>query len=141
MSTERPAPDALAWLQLLDVLSGDLPSEPIVDALENLGPPPAELAPAIGAQLRAAQTEESAYWSATLLGRLGPAAIDQLPHLCEALAHSPHLAVRERSAWALGQLGPAATAALPALRHAAADPSPRLRRLAQAALEQIGPLV
>jgi hypothetical protein len=39
---------------------------------------------------------------------------------------------------ALGEIGPAAAAALPHLRKAAADPDPRLARLAQQAIDQIG---
>src|SRR5690349_21549729 len=94
---DRPPPDAVAWLQLLDVWPQDLPNEHIVDELENLGAPASNLAAPIGVQLAQAQSEEAAYWAATLLGRLGPAAIQQLPQLCEMLAHSPHLSVRERS--------------------------------------------
>ena len=137
--TDRPPPDAIAWLQLLDVWPTDLPNEHIVDELENMGAPAAELAPAIAKRLEQAQSELVAYWAVTLLGRLGPAAINQLSQLCQALAHSPHLPVRERAAWALGQLGPLAHDALTVLEEAANSDHPRLARLAQASIVQIDP--
>ncbi len=105
-------------------------------ALESLGPPATADCQKIAALL-ASPKLDIAYWSAMLMGRLESAAAAAVPKLTIALTSHPEQAVREQSAWALGQIGPAASAALPALKTAAADPRPRLARLAKTAIEQI----
>jgi HEAT repeat protein len=105
-------------------------------ALESLGPPATADCEKIAALL-SSQKLDIAYWSAMLLGRLESAAVAAVPNLITSLNSHPEQAVREQSAQALGKIGPPATAALPALKPAAADPHPRLGRLAKTAIEQI----
>jgi HEAT repeat protein len=105
-------------------------------ALESLGAPAAEDLPEL-AKLLADPRLDVAYWAATLLGRLGPAATPAVTALVDSLGTHGEVAVRERCALALGQIGPAAISALAALQNAAADPRPRLSRLAKQAIEQI----
>ena len=52
--------------------------------------------------------EQSAYWAATLLGRLGEEAAAAAGPLGQSLTQSFHASVRQRAAWALQRLGPAA---------------------------------
>jgi len=105
-------------------------------ALESLGPPLASELTKL-AELLADTRLDVAYWAAMLLGRLAAGAAAAIPNLAKALESHPELAVRERCAWALGQIGPAANSALASLQRAAADPHPRLSRLAKEAIEQI----
>lgn len=107
-----------------------------VGALEELGPPPAGLAAELG-RLVASGQELTAYWSATLLGRLGPAAAGQLPQLLQAATQHADAPVRERAVWAIGKLGPAAVAAVSTLRKISQSGSPRVKRLAEQALEAV----
>jgi HEAT repeat protein len=115
--------------------------EPVRDwavaALEGLGPPQLEDREALAALVAHPKTN-IAYWSATLLGRLGESAAPAVQALGSAVANHPVMAVRQRSAWALGQIGPAARPALESLQSAAASDDPRLARLATRAIEQIG---
>lgn len=104
------------------------------EALENLGPPPADAAPALIALLSA--EADAAYWAATLLGRLASAGSDVLTALARALAPPHPLNVRERAAWALGQLPQRTPDVVQALQTAAQAAEPRLARLAQAALDR-----
>jgi len=110
--------------------------EAVVAALEDLGPPPpeqlGELIP-----LLSDPNGDVAYWAATLLGRLGPAAAPAVAALTSALGPAAPLTVRQRAAWALGNIGPAAASATSALEMAAAHNDPRLARLARQALDQI----
>jgi HEAT repeat protein len=105
--------------------------------------------------------------AARALGRLGPLAIDALPHLEAALGDEadvvreavsqaiglmgpgavPALAravthsdkrVRRQAVWALGRLGPAAVGAVPGLCTALRDPDPRTAAGAAQALGSIG---
>jgi HEAT repeat protein len=78
-----------------------------------------------------------AYWAITLLGRAGDNAAPAVAALADILCSSAEPPVRERAAWALGKIGPTAQAARPALDEAAASDEPRLRRLAEKALEAI----
>lgn len=114
--------------------SDDLVSQWAAAALEGLGPPlPAhrqELASLLSADA------PTAYWAATLLGRLGPAAGPSSMALAQAAAAGP-CEVRERAAWALGQIGPAAGVARETLRRVAAEEGGRLARLARLAQEAI----
>jgi HEAT repeat protein len=105
-------------------------------ALEEMGAPSVEDAPAL-AELLAGSNADTAYWAATLLGRLGERAADVVPALARAVDSDGEMAVRQRAAWALGKIGrPAATVA-ESLRHATAADDPRLARLAKQALETI----
>ena len=105
-------------------------------ALESLGAPAAKDLPEL-AKLLGDGRLDVAYWAATLLGRLGLAAAEAVPALSKSLDAHSEVAVREHCALALGQIGPAAASALTALNRAAADPRPRLSRLAKQAIEQI----
>ena len=108
-----------------------------VAALEGLGPPFEQDVPKL-ATLLAEPNSDIAYWSATLLGRLGAAASGAVDPLATAVTSHPQLSVRQRSAWALGMIGPAAGKAAAALKSAAASDDPKLVREARRALEQIG---
>ena len=107
-------------------------------ALEELGAPSPEDATALASLLNANQTD-TAYWAATLLGRLEDKAAGAVPAITAALQQSPHRAVRERAAWALGQIGVSTPTTVDALRQAAAEEPrlARLARLAQAALQRL----
>jgi HEAT repeat protein len=93
----------------------------------------------LDAILRAAEDQhpDVAYWSVTLIGRLGPEAGEAAPRLARLLPGPIDRAVRQRAAWALGRIGPPARDALPALHEAASGDDPRLARLAQKAIERI----
>jgi len=105
-------------------------------ALEELGPPPpGQIGELI--ELARDQSLDAAYWAVTLLGRAGDNAAPAVATLAEVIRGSTEPSVRERAAWALGKIGPAAEAAGPALREAAASDEPRLRRLAEKALEAL----
>lgn len=107
-----------------------------VAALEGLGPPrPCDVAPL--AELLANPSLDVAYWSATLLGRLGQQAAPAVSGLIAALESHAELAVRQRAAWALGQIGPAASSARAALEAASAGTDARLASLARQALGRI----
>ncbi len=117
------------------------PSEAVREAaanvLEEMGPPDPDLVDGLTA-LVAADNADVAYWAATLIGRLGPDATAAVPALSSVLEHSGYLNVRQRAAWALGKIGPGAAAATDTLRAAAAGNDPRLARLAEQALGEIG---
>jgi HEAT repeat protein len=108
----------------------------VVAALEGLGPPPAAHVGRLAA-LVGHESLDTAYWAATLLGRLGERAEGALPALVEGLAQHVEMPVRERAAWALGQIGPRAGAAREALERAAESADRRLARLAQEALGRL----
>jgi HEAT repeat protein len=101
-----------------------------------MGAPSVEDTRAI-AQLLANPSPDSAYWAATLLGRLGEQAAEAVPDLARTVESRSEITVRQRAAWALGKIGPAASAAVEPLRHAANADDPRLARLAKQALETI----
>ena len=107
-----------------------------IAALEELGPPPSNH---VGELIELTRDEslDVAYWAITLLGRAGEGAAPAVATLADLVRDSTDLAVRERAAWALGKIGPAAEAARSALRAAADGDEPRLRRLAEKALEAI----
>lgn len=106
-------------------------------ALEELGPPLARDLGSLGERLRD-EHADVAFWSATLLGRLGSQAARAVPQLALALTEHDSPQVRQRAAWALGMIGPAAQAAEAALRAAAGSRDARLARLAAQALRQLG---
>lgn len=128
----RPAAAALAKAASDE---DEMVREAAVGALEELGPPlPAaitELVPLL------ATPNDSAYWAATLLGRLGPAAAPAVPALVETLDGEENLAARERAAWALGQIGADAKSAVSKLRELSSGSEKRLARLATEAIEAI----
>ncbi len=108
-----------------------------VAALEDIGPPAAADLHAL-TTLVADKNRDVGYWAATLLGRLGAPAATAVPALAEALSGPADSAVRQRAAWALGQIGPPAVAARAQLQQAASSHDPRLARLAQQSLQQLG---
>ena len=130
--SEDAAPAAVALIGVLN--DNETTHEWAVSALEDLGPPPVEVLPALCELLTA--DEDAGYWAATLLGRLEEDAASAVPALVEALKSAP-MAVRQRAAWALGNIGPDANVALSALEAAASDGDPRLSRLATSAIEDI----
>ncbi len=132
---EEASPAAVALLQACEVEDEAL-REWVVAALEQMGPPPADDLPAI-CRLLATDHELSAYWSATLLGRLQQDAADAVEALAQAVEKSIHPPVRQRAAWALGQIGPAAQGAKKQLQEASICSDPRTARLAQEALQAI----
>jgi len=103
-------------------------------ALEDLGPPPLDDLHRLGEVLSQPQADR-AYWAATLIGRLGPEGQAAVAALAATVGSKQPLTVQQQAVWALGQIGPAAHQAQDTLRTAAASPDPRLRRLAEAALE------
>ena len=106
-------------------------------ALEELGPPMSSDVAAL-ADLLSAVHADVGYWAATLLGRLEEDAASAVAQLRKALTSHPSGSVRQRAAWALGKIGPKAAAAIDDLRRATSDDDPRLARLAERAIEQIG---
>jgi len=87
--------------------------------------------------LRSTKDGEIEYWTATMIGRLGPSAAAATATLATVLLDSSCLAARERAAWAITQIGPAARSALNSLRQIGNDDPPRLRRLAESALASV----
>ena len=72
------------------------------------------------------------------LGLVGPAALEALPALLDALADADCY-IRRHAASAIGNLGPGAAAARPALLRALRDEDERVRGLAAGALARLGP--
>lgn len=105
-------------------------------ALESLGAPDeADLVALVG--LLEAASPDSAYWAATLIGRLEKRAVLAVPKLAARLGAKVPDQVRERVAWALGMIGLRHPEAEAALAAAAASDSPRLARTARQALESL----
>ena len=107
----------------------------VVSALEQLGAPADTDLPALVKLLDA--DELSAYWAATLLGRLHERAAPAVAPLTQCVAASPHPSVRQRAIWALGQIGSAARSAAEVLQQAAASSDPRTARLAREAIDGV----
>jgi HEAT repeat protein len=105
-------------------------------ALEELGPPAVEDLNALSDLLRA-DSADTAYWAATLIGRLGAQAAPVVAALVTTLTESAAATVRQRVAWALGEIGRPALAAKPALEQAKNCGDPRLAKLAAQALASI----
>lgn len=105
-------------------------------ALEDMGPPTVDQLDAL-IPLATSATEATAYWAATLLGRLGPEAAGAAETLAQAATGHAAISVRERAVWALGKIGPAAASAEPTLRALTEADSPRLARLARTALDKV----
>lgn len=107
------------------------------EALEVLGAPPRNLLTDLIRLIETTKNGETAYWTTTLIGRLGPAAAPATSVLVRTLVESQYLPVRERCAWALARIGTAAASAAAALSSAADNGPPRLSRLATQALESV----
>lgn len=75
----------------------------VVAALEGLEAPSAADAGRLAA-LAADSNADVAYWAATLVGRLGPAARSEASALATALAQSHSTATQRRIVWALEQI-------------------------------------
>ena len=75
----------------------------VTSALEDAGPPAPGDAAALQ-QMVARDELDSAYWAATLLGRLGADADVAWETLQHSAARSAHAGVRKRAAWALDQI-------------------------------------
>jgi HEAT repeat protein len=133
---EEASPVAVAIVQALKIEDDSL-RDWLVAALEGLGAPNAADAAALAVFLDRPEID-SAYWAATLLGRMNKDAALAVPHLAAALSKHPDGSVRERAAWALGKIGPAAGSARESLKRAAQTGNVRLARLASEALSQIG---
>lgn len=104
-------------------------------ALESLGPPPAAQTLSLADLLHHPHADVG-YWSATLLGRLGPEARAAIPKLALVLGGKASVEVRVRCAWAMGKIG-IAEGADDALQQAATSAEPRLARIVRQALDQI----
>lgn len=129
---------AIAAVALVDASADDCDEvrEFAVAALEELGVPQTGDAVLLAERLTA-EHRDTAYWAATLLGRLESDAAIAVDALVVTLTEHSELSVRQRAAWALGKIGPAATAALPALQQAVTEKFPRLTQLATVAIESI----
>jgi len=107
------------------------------EALESrISPSPTEVVELIEL-LRDAKDGEVAYWTATMIGRLGSNASGATAVLANVLLDSPCLAARERAAWALSEIGPPAKSAMNALKQIGPEDPPRLQRLAAFAIEAV----
>lgn len=104
-----------------------------VAALEDLGPPPID---AVDRLIDLLSSEDSlvVYWSATLLGRIGPQATSAQSALAHVLTSAPDKSAQQRAAWALEKIGVTADSAITSLKQAASSSDPRLARLATSAL-------
>lgn len=107
------------------------------EALDRVVRPEPDEVPVLIDLIRNASDGEVEYWTATMLGRLGSVASRATGVLAAVLLDSSCLAARERAAWALSQIGPAARSSLNALRQIGQDDPPRLRRLAEIAMESL----
>lgn len=125
-----------AAASLVTLAGDDAAGEWCVATLEALGPPPVDQVDQL-AKLTTADCEATAYWAATLLGRLGVEAAAAVPALTDAAQHHSALAAQERSVWALGKIGAAASQATQVLAILARSDQKRLARLAKRSLELI----
>jgi hypothetical protein len=107
-------------------------------SLEGSVQPSVAEVPALMASLRDQSDSEICYWAATLLGRLGPQAVDATQSLCDCLQDSSFLPAKERAAWALMQIGPTASDAIPVLQSVGQSAPVRLHLLCHRAMKAIG---
>ncbi len=103
------------------------------ESLENCGAPRPEHLTALSEGLRSS-SPLVATWSCKLLARMGTEAQGAQSQLAYALASNENMLVREEAARAIGLVGPISPAARATLEKAASEGSPRLKRLATAAL-------
>src|SRR5262245_3877396 len=87
----------------------------VAEALERMGPTDVADVRQLADRLKL-PGPDSAYWAATLLGRLGPEAAPAVTSLVQVLEHRSELAVRERAVWAIGQMGESAQDAISSLQ-------------------------
>ncbi|QEG36837.1 HEAT repeat domain-containing protein [Bythopirellula goksoeyrii] len=128
------APAAVALVEAAD--SDSETCDLVTAALEDLGPPAAEMLTPLAAILQRPSLD-SPYWAATLLGRLEADAAPAIGELITAAAEHPQLPVRQRAVWALGKIGPPAIAALETLEKISAEDDPRLSSLAGDSMAKI----
>ncbi len=105
-------------------------------ALEDLGPPLPSDRDTLAKMANNANSDV-AYWSITLLGRLGAEAADVAESLVRSLQEHSSAQVRQRAAWALGRIGNGRPEVLKALQAASRASDVRLARLAQSALRRL----
>ncbi len=110
--------------------------ESAVAALEECEVPKASACAGLS-DLLMSETTDTAYWAATLLGRLGSDAKPWAADIAMALNGHSASAVRQRCAWALGKIGAADTAITDALSQAAKSDDSRLARLAESSLKKL----
>ncbi len=128
---EEAAPAALPLAKLAsDTAIGQW----CIAALEDMGPPSADQVEGL-AKLLESDNSITAYWGATLLGRLGSDAGTVSGELLSATQH-PAEEVQQRAIWALGKVGRAAAEALPKLQELA-EGKGRTARLASQAIAAI----
>jgi hypothetical protein len=96
------ARDAAVALALATADSNESVLEWASAALEDLGPPPVSTIDELATMVVGDQAGP-AYWAATLLGRLGPAAQAAAPALAQATT-GPWPEVRKRAAWAIEKI-------------------------------------
>jgi HEAT repeat protein len=122
------------------VLAASDPDEVVrewaVAALESLGSPSMADQTAL-ADLLSDPRLDTAFWAATLLGRLGSEAKNATSALAHAVQSHPEVAVRQQAAQALGKIGPSAADAVSVLEEAASNTDARLARNACQALKAI----
>lgn len=107
------------------------------EALQSSIRPHADESPALADLLRTADDGETAYWAATMLGRLGEVSESAVNALDHCVADSAFLPAREQATWALCQIGPPASTAVDTLQAAAENAPPRLQRLVAKAIRNI----
>lgn len=108
-----------------------------VAALESLGPPPQETLQALTESV-GSPNPLTAYWSATLLGRLGPAAASSADALAGQLERDDAPEVQQRIVWALGKIQADSPQIQLALQRARQSSDPRLAALAKEAASPTG---
>ena len=107
-------------------------------ALESSLQPSLVEVPALIALLADRSDGEISYWAATMLGRLGQAAVDAAPALCDCVTSSSFLPARERAVLALHSIGTAAGDSVPALQAVSEVAPARLQHLCREAIGKIG---
>ncbi len=105
------------------------------EALENCGVPELHQLALLTTSLKSSETL-IAYWACKLLARLEAASAPAQPQLVELLRCSADQTVREEAAQALRAHQDLSATAREVLQQAAASGGPRLKRIAQAALER-----
>ena len=105
------------------------------ECLENLECPRSADAKTFG-KLATSETEDCAFWSLKMLGRLGEQARTEEERIAKALAKSHPIAVRQNAAWALSKLGTISAATRSQLEAAAMESDARLVQLSKQALSQ-----
>ncbi len=108
-----------------------------VAALESLGPPPLEALEALTESV-GSPDPLAAYWSATLLGRLGPAAAPSADVLAVQFQRDHAPEVQQRSVWALAKIQADSPQIQLALQQARRSGDPRLAALAKEAASPTG---